>query len=80
MKELENQGLFHRYTHQDENKARIDEEAKLLDEAMQRFDVSFQVIFVVYSPHITHCSDKHANQCPLQTTMHEERSCQIGLH
>ena len=52
MKELENQGLFRRYAHQDENKAHIDEEAKLLDEAMQRFDVSFQVTFVVDSPHI----------------------------
>ena len=78
MKELENQGLFRRYAHQDENKARIDEEAKLLDEAMQRFDVSFQVTFVVDSPHVTCCSDKHANQCPSRTTMHEEYSCRIG--
>ena len=49
MKALENQGLFHRYAQQDENKARIDEEARLLDEAMQRFDVSFCSHFESFS-------------------------------
>ena len=46
MKVLEKQGLFHRYAHQDEHKARIEKEAKHLDEALQRFDVSFASAFV----------------------------------
>jgi hypothetical protein len=48
MKKLEKQGLFHRYAHQDENKACIDKAAKLLDEAIQRFDVSLQPFYFPY--------------------------------
>jgi len=43
MKKLEKQGLFHKYAHQDENKACIDKAAKLLDEAIQRFDTNMQI-------------------------------------
>ena len=49
MKTLEKQGLFRRYAHQDEHKARIEEEAKHLDEALQRFDVSSASIFTFFS-------------------------------
>ena len=45
MKTLEKQGLFRRYAHQDENQARIDEATKILDEAVQRFDVSLSAIY-----------------------------------
>jgi hypothetical protein len=47
MKKLEKQGVFHKYAHQDENKACIDKAAKLLDEAVQRFEVSLQP-FLLY--------------------------------
>jgi hypothetical protein len=43
MKKLEKQGRFHRYAHQDENKTCIDKAAKLLDEAIQRFDTNMQI-------------------------------------
>ena len=49
MKTLEKQGFFHKYAHQDEHKARIKEEAKHLDEALQRFDMSFAGIFTFSS-------------------------------
>ena len=48
MKKLEKQGLFHRYAHQDENKVCIDKAAKLLDKAIQRFDVSLQPFYFIY--------------------------------
>ena len=49
MKTLEKLGLFRRYAHQDEHKSRIEEEAKHLDEALQRFDVSFAGIFTFFN-------------------------------
>jgi hypothetical protein len=48
MKAPEKQSLFHRYAYQDENKARIDEAAKQLDEAIQRFDVSPRSVYFLY--------------------------------
>jgi hypothetical protein len=77
MRALEKQGLFHRYAHQDESKARIEEEAKLLDEAIQRFDVSSAGIFIFFigSPRVIDWPDKHANQRPSGTTMHEGCAC-----
>jgi hypothetical protein len=41
MKDMEKQNLIRRYACQDENKSRIEEQTRLLDENIQRFEVSF---------------------------------------
>jgi hypothetical protein len=77
MKKLEKQGLFHKYAHQDENKACIDKAAKLLDEAVQRFEVSLQPFLLYLSAHGRPSTppDEHANQYPSQATMYVGCAC-----
>jgi hypothetical protein len=45
MKDLEKQNFIRRYARQDENRSRVEEQTRLLDEAIQRFGVSFALAF-----------------------------------
>jgi hypothetical protein len=47
MKDLEKQNVIRRYACQDENRSRVEEQTRLLDEAIQRFDVSFACVLRV---------------------------------
>jgi hypothetical protein len=80
MKQLQGQGLIKRYARQDDNKDRVEQFNKVLDEALQEFSVSFLDVELVICSYtllkIIVISDNLAIECP--PTPDSVSTCESG--
>jgi len=80
MKQLQGQGLIKQYARQDDNKDRVEQFNKVLDEALQEFSVSFLDVELGICSYtllkIIVISDNLAIECPL--TPDSVSTCESG--